>query len=595
VGSYTAGANQSLPLTEVWNGLKWKPFAAVNPSGATQAAFNSISCLSASSCIAVGDYTTAPSASTPNLTLAESWNGATWTLLTTSTPSGATAAQLTGVSCASAAMCMAVGGYATAATLPNRTLSEVWNGSSWTTQTTPNPASGSGTLSHVSCPSATDCTAVGSPLTFTPVIEQWSGGTWTLQTAATRAGQFALLGGVSCTAASTCTAVGASGTGQFVAPESLAEGWNGASWTIQTTVNKTGATGTSFASLACTSGTSCVAVGNYLTNASPQRPAAAGWNGTKWALQGAKGSGTRSLLSGISCPAPTTCLAVGSRSSTTAMLPLAEVWNGTSWATQTVPNPSGSTNTQLRSISCPSTTSCVAVGTFSDSTTGHTLALIETWNGTSWTLIKPPEPIGVTYAILTGVSCPSASLCLAAGGYSTSAGAFSPTQLLALRWDGTNWTLQTAATPSGATASTFTGVSCPSATDCEVVGGYTTSATSTFPTTTLAELWNGTTWTIQTSPNPSSGGFTAGSCAGVGACTAVGTSFFAENWDGLTWTTQSLAAPPTQSAQLNGVSCATTTTCTIVGTYQRNFWVAPIFGNSIWVLQIQLPFAEQSS
>lgn len=595
VGSYVSGANQSLPLSEVWNGTKWVVKPAVTPAGATQTALNSISCLSASSCIAVGDYTTSASASTPNLALAESWNGTAWTLQSAATPAGATAAQLTGVSCASSAMCMAVGGYDSTGTVPRHALSEVWNGSSWTLQTTPEPSGGS-TLSHVSCPTVSDCTAVGSPLTFTPVIEQWSAGTWSIQTPATRPGQFTMLSGVSCSASSACTAGGATGSGQFVAPASLAEAWNGSAWTIQTTVDKSGATGTSFTGLTCISGTSCEAVGNYLTNTTPQRAAAAAWNGTKWTLQSAKSSGSRSSLAGVSCPAATTCIAVGSRTTATnAMLPFAQIWNGTSWTIQTVPNVSGSSGAQLKSVSCPSSSSCVAVGMFVDNTTGHTLALIETWNGTAWTALKAPEPAGVTYASLNGVSCPATSPCLAVGGYATTVGAFSPTRLLALKWDGVSWTVLTPTTPAGATAATFTGASCTSPTACEVVGGYTTTAGGTFPTTTLAETWNGSVWNLQTTPSPQPGGFGAASCAAASACTAVGQTMFAENWDGLSWTTQSLAAPPTQSSQLTAVSCATTTTCTIAGTYQRNFWVAPIFGNSIWVQEVQLPFAEQSS
>ena len=73
---------------------------------------------------------------------------------------------LQGVSCTSATACTAVGDYV------NRdgtqvTLAERWNGTSWTIQSTPNPtgaqyAGWTATLQGVSCTSATACTAVGT-------------------------------------------------------------------------------------------------------------------------------------------------------------------------------------------------------------------------------------------------------------------------------------------------------------------------------------------------------------------------------------------------------------------------------------------------
>jgi hypothetical protein len=41
---------------------------------------------------------------------------------------------------------------------------------------------------------------------------------------------------------------------------------------------------------------------------------------------------------------------------------LVEQWNGTTWSIVTSPNPSGSTQPTLAAVSCPSTTSCYAVG-----------------------------------------------------------------------------------------------------------------------------------------------------------------------------------------------------------------------------------------
>ena len=94
-----------------------------------------------------------------------------------------------------------------------------------------------------------------------------------------------------------------------------------------------------------------------------------------------------------------------------------ERWNGTSWSIVTSPNPSGTAESVLSSVSCPSTTSCFAVG--SNLTTSHTKTLVEHWNGTSWSIVTSPNPSGATDSALSGVSCPTTTSCYAVGDWST--------------------------------------------------------------------------------------------------------------------------------------------------------------------------------
>jgi hypothetical protein len=91
-------------------------------------------------------------------------------------PGGANAS-LSGVSCRSAASCVAVGAY-WGGNGVGAPLAEVWNGKRWT-ETKP-PASGSGLaingLAAISCASPARCVAVGT--TGPPpkaVIESWNG------------------------------------------------------------------------------------------------------------------------------------------------------------------------------------------------------------------------------------------------------------------------------------------------------------------------------------------------------------------------------------------------------------------------------------
>ena len=48
-------------------------------------------------------------------------------------------------------------------------------------------------------------------------------------------------------------------------------------------------------------------------------------------------------------------------------------------------NPVGAKSSQLAGVSCISATSCIAVGSYIDST-GTVLTLAEAWNGAEWTI-----------------------------------------------------------------------------------------------------------------------------------------------------------------------------------------------------------------
>jgi hypothetical protein len=145
----------------------------------------------------------------------------------------------------------------------------------------------------------------------------------------------------------------------------------------------------------------------------------------------------------------------------------------------------------LTSVSCSSATECVAVGSGFGGAPGTQLALAERWNGTSWTVQPTHSPRGAVSSSLSGVSCPSSSMCVAVGSQTTSAGR---TFVLAERWNGVSWAVQAIPSPRERTNPSLSGVSCASANTCLAVGRYTNSDGQTVP---LAERWNGTSWTLQ--------------------------------------------------------------------------------------------------
>src|SRR6266851_7517701 len=94
------------------------------------------------------------------------------------------------------------------------------------------------------------------------------------------------------------------------------------------------------------------------------------------------------------------------------------------WTASRAPLPSGGHRAALFTVVCPAATSCVAAGNFWDSG-GLEHGLLETRQGSTWTPSAAPRPAGSGSGLplsLDGVACPSATACVAAGGYQDSAG-----------------------------------------------------------------------------------------------------------------------------------------------------------------------------
>ncbi len=569
-------------LAESWNGTSWTIETTVNPRGAPaphyDSVLGSVSCTSATACTAAGWFTKTVK---NDVTLAEVWNGTAWTVQATPDPARAIVTKLTGVSCSSVTACIAVGSSFSRASDSDVTLAERWNGTTWKLQSTPNPAGAvASSLASVSCSSAVACTAVGSfegSSDLFSLAEAWNGTAWALETtpnAATTTGS--VLDGVSCTsAAASCSAVGFFDSPAGALP--LAEAWNGHVWTIQAITSPPGPAAVSqLNGVSCSSATACTAVGFFQNSASTDLTLAEGWNGTAWRIQPTPdpadaGTFPGSVLSAVSCSSAAACMAVGNYTNTAGnVVTLAESWNGTAWTIGTTLNPAGATNTALAGVFCGSATDCTAVGRSFDAA-GNQTAVVESWNGAAWQSQAAAVPAGATGAELGAVSCRSASACTAVGSYNDSSG----TQVtLAESWNGTAWHVQSTPDPAGATASALVGLSCRTAEACWAAGhSYDTSGTEL----TLAESLNGTVWKVRATPNPA--GATAsyidgGSCSGPDACSAVGSYTdssgvqltLAESWNGTAWTVRTTPNPTGAiESQLNGVSCASGGTCTAVG------------------------------
>jgi hypothetical protein len=626
VGSYNVASTGQFAFAEIWKAGAWTiENVPVPTSEREQAALSGVSCVSSDSCLAVG--------STGGTPLADSWNGTAWSLTATIAPAETGADLLTGVSCRTRTVdlsCAAVGEYQNddGDDVP---MAQTWNGATWSLDSVPLPTNGiRGQLEGVSCTSISDCTAVGtvSGQGWTaPLGETMTGSEWNAQTLPVPSeASGALLDAVSCLSASVCAAVGNDDitvANSADAEATLAEVWNGSVWSIEDTPNPDSTVNT-LGGVACVSRSSCVAVGQTINGAGTYLSLAISRSDASWSLQHTPNrlGFNETFLEGVSCTSSAFCMAVGYSLlpdndgfvvTDTYSVAFTELWNGTTWTYESVPDPNGSTRSRLNAISCVSSTSCTAVGLTGTSETPQSLIEIwdgtrwsiqtnsgsvdlnavsclgthcmavggdvaDRWNGATWKVETVPVPSGGAgeYTDLFGVSCPSKSLCIAVGSDEFAS--------VAEDWNGSAWTLQqtpTLSTASGANWA-FSGVSCVSADVCTAVGTqFLPVQNSPYNYATLAEMWNGVSWTVESTPTETNATYLNGvSCTAQASCTAVGSyetgygnPVFAEVWDGTMWTIQDLPSPSASVGALdylNDVACTAKTVCTAVGSTQSS-------------------------
>ena len=342
--------------------------------------------------------------------------------------------------------------------------------------------------------------------------------------------------------------------------------------------------------VSCVSARACTAVNGV---------GVAGWNGRRWRREAApRSEPAASSLAGVSCTSTKRCVAVGSYVTGSYLAsdgvhtvflfaPVAESWNGVRWELLPLPSlPPGAQTGDLVSVSCTSGSACMAVGRSFDGG-GQEALFAERWDGRTWSLESMPAPLsfgdtlGPEGMFITGLSCSSSSFCTAVGIYNLDdSSAILP---FAERWDGHRWSV--GASPELASTDTeLNGVSCTSSRACVAVGEY-------FPfyarpvSRTLAERWNGTSWSIQRTPNTRRVNELDGvSCVSSRACMAVGTTPvpgrfqpLVERWNGTRWSLEPTPGPAVVGAVgvwLQAVSCTSSASCTAVGSWRARGGVA---------------------
>jgi hypothetical protein len=676
----TAGPSGEIPpVAQHWNGVEWTSAAPALYPGSKRDFLEAVNCATATNCVALGYYENEGGGSGHMTT---QWNGTSWTnLAAMPIPSEGTSVEPRALDCPTTSECMVVGSYDHLG--QPAPMAERWTGSSWQVLAPPAPTAERAILHSVSCTSSSACTAVGSydttPQVTKSLIERWNGSSWTIQTSPSPTAERVYFTSVACTTASWCMAVGASST-TGSGGHALAEVWNGSAWSIVATPTAPGSEGGGwFEEVSCSSSAFCVEVGESID---------AEWNGTEWGTQGmtVPSHGHAEILHGLSCPTGAACQAVGSyENEASAQLTLAEgltppltettaatsvsgggatlngtvnpqgqestyafeygptiaygtkvpvpaaslaagwktekvsravtglhleetayhyrlsatntygttygadqVINPVSWAVRSAPSPSGAKESRLTGVACTAATACFGVGIYEGSVSGE-LLFGDRLTGTEWQLGTFVTPTGSTNSALPGVACSSASACTAVGRYTSSGKEVT----LAERWNGSTWSIQTTPNPAGATSSTLDAVACPTSTSCTAVGYYSSGGSYY----SLAEQWNGTEWLIESTPNEA-GAFnnlTQVSCSSATACTAVGavitSTALVVRWNGTSWTQQTPVVPTgAYWTNLTGVSCSGASTCVASGSYNttefgRLYALIETWNGTSWTIQ----------
>ena len=299
--------------------------------------------------------------------------------------------------------------------------------------------------------------------------------------------------------------------------------------------------------------------------------------GSIWSIKSS--TTTAGALSAVSCSTSSNyCVAVGNNSGSGGQQQtLVEAWNGSTWSVMPSPNPSYSDS--LDAVSCTSSTNCVAVGSYTN-TSGPSQTLVEAWNGSSWHVVPSPSP--TTDDSLGSVSCTSSTNCMAVGSSYPASSRYQTALVEA--WNGSSWRIVPSPNPSYSYS--LNAVSCIAYASCLAVGYY---ANTSGPSQTFVEAWNGSAWHVVPSPNPTTNdSLNAVSCTSSTYCMAVGSSTntlgpsqtLVEAWNGSTWHVVPSPSPTvlnaySGSSYFGGISCTSSTACVSVGGYDGYFNTLP--------------------
>ncbi len=616
VGSWSPRPDLTRTLIEHWNGTRWSKVPSPNP-GPVRNLLIGVAAAGPDDVWAVGWRF--DDASTPR-TLAVHWDGSSWAVAPTVDPDPG-GAGLNAVVVVSPDEVWAVGGQGAFNAEGNfpRTLAERWDGSSWTAVPTPSPGGEGMELSAVTRVPGTDhLWAVGVHRTFGthriwtaffdgtswravlgphlkhgfglsgvaavgrrdvlavgwhgshPLALRWDGTAWGV-VSTHASGRGFLAGAARVPGTRRVLAVG------VLDGLALVERWDGTRWSVipndhvggefrgvavrapgdtwavgnrggttlaehfaphGTSVPRTPAPGrgaNALTGVAAIAADDAWAVGSYM-DGTVQHTLIEHWNGTRWrTVPSPDGDLAINFLSGVTALSPTNVWAVGSTRNTGQHVgsTLIEHWDGTRWTVSDAPD-----GGDMFAVAARSGTNVWAVGSdFGNPGSEH-------WNGAQWAFVPTPNLDAIGGSWFEAVAPVSRSHAWAAGVFYGN----DVTSPLFEHWNGTRWSLRRG---SDVGEGGVLGMAARSSSEIWAVGF--TGDPFFLPRDPLVEQWDGNAWSQVSTPDPGSNdsrldGVALGPGGGAWAVGSAGTATLAEHWDGSAWTIASTPAPGTVSA-----------------------------------------------
>ena len=288
---------------------------------------------------------------------------------------------------------------------------------------------------------------------------------------------------------------------------------------------------------------------SYASSPSSHATLAEHWDGRQWSIVPLPDG--MAYLTGVVDVAPGdawlsgTGITLDASGKPTVIRPLLEHWNGQQWSIVPSPQPE-SNNGTLTKLSARSSTDIWAVGYTIPANQDTSRPLVEHWNGQQWSIISTP---GTFSAVLNSVSAISSNDVWAVGWFRSTS-----QQTLIEHWDGQQWKVVSSPSP-GSEANYLTDITAISSDDVWAIGS-STSGNLAASEKTLIEHWDGKSWHIASSPNPSPLGtvlrsitalgpndiwiaafiITKQTAAPAGPDIAIGNAVI-EHWDGQQWQT----------------------------------------------------------
>jgi hypothetical protein len=192
------------------------------------------------------------------------------------------------------------------------------------------------------------------------------------------------------------------------------------------------------------------------------------------------------------------------------------------------------------------------------------LGFASTSSAPAWSLVTSPS--NGNSNTLYDTTCTPASDCWAVGNYLAYPGGYPTPQTLIEHWNGSSWSIVSSPNSSGTENNSLSGIACTSASNCWAVGSYTYYDNGfPFPsphTQALIEYWDGAAWSTVASPNINP--LSAVACPSASDCWAVGSDI--ARWNGNSWSTYG------SGGSLKSITCLSGSDCWAVGNALIEHW-----------------------